>query len=287
MSDVNLQPLIESGFTNLEAEVYAFLLSESPATGYRIAQAIRRPVGNIYKTIESLTEKGAVLSEQEDDTRRVRAIPAEELFEQLERRFRQRKQAALAALADVSSDPIDDRIYRMTTPEQVYERCRAMLARSESFALATLCPAPLLQLRKSLIETAERGVLVAAKVFEHVEIAGVEQIVDPRGMAALESGPGQWLSITVDGREWLQALLSDDDNTLHHGVWSGSAFLSWTFFTGLSSDLVLAAVKRELARGATGDEIRTLIARLAPLETPASAGKLELLKRYRTPRGQR
>lgn len=287
MATADLQPLIESGFTGLEAEVYAFLLGESPATGYRIAQALHRPVGNIYKTVESLESKGAVIGEQEDDTRRVRAVPADELFERLERQFRQRKQAALAALADVSTDPIDDRIYRLTSPEQVFERCRAMLERCESFALATLCPAPFRELGDALQRAAARGMTVATKLFEPSECEGVQQIIDLRGMAALESGPGQWISLTVDGREWLQALLSDDARTLHHGVWSGSAFLSWTFFTGLSSDLVLAAIKRELARGASGDDIRALLERLSPLESPRSIGKLELLKRYRPKGGDR
>lgn len=39
------------GFTELEASVYAYLVQKSPATGYRVAQAIRKPVANLsYKT---------------------------------------------------------------------------------------------------------------------------------------------------------------------------------------------------------------------------------------------
>jgi len=51
--------LVPFGFTNLESEIYVFLLGESPATGYRIAQAIGKPAANTYKAIESLRlEKG-------------------------------------------------------------------------------------------------------------------------------------------------------------------------------------------------------------------------------------
>lgn len=281
MSELSVQPLVELGFTNLEAEVYAFLAAESPATGYRVAQALQRPVGNIYKAIEALQAKGAVLVEQEAETRHVRAVPAEELLDRLERQFRRRKQDALAALADAACDPIDDRIYRLASPEQLLERCRVMMARATSFIVGTFCPSPFAELRDDLVAATRRSVTVGVKLFEPCELDGVEVVGDPRGVAALEHAPGQWLSLTIDGREWLQGLFSTDGRTLLHGVWSGSAFLAWTFFTGLSSDLVLAAVKRALKHGANADEIAKLIDRLAPFESPRSAGKLELLKRHR------
>jgi HTH-type transcriptional regulator, sugar sensing transcriptional regulator len=53
-----LDSLISLGFTPLEAEVYVCLVQDSPATGYRIAQTVGRPVAGIYKTIESLANKG-------------------------------------------------------------------------------------------------------------------------------------------------------------------------------------------------------------------------------------
>jgi hypothetical protein len=40
--------LMALGFTELEARIYTFLLQESPATGYRIAQAIQKPVANTW-----------------------------------------------------------------------------------------------------------------------------------------------------------------------------------------------------------------------------------------------
>src|SRR4051794_30795350 len=104
-----LAALASFGFTDLEAEVYVFLLRESPATAYRVAQAIGKPVANTYKAVESLQAKGAVVVE-EGASRMCRAVPAGELLARLEHSFRERKTAAARALASVKRAAGDDRV---------------------------------------------------------------------------------------------------------------------------------------------------------------------------------
>ena len=58
-----VESLQELGFTETEALAYAGLVPISPATGYRVAQAIGKPAANTYKALESLEAKGAVLVE--------------------------------------------------------------------------------------------------------------------------------------------------------------------------------------------------------------------------------
>ena len=55
--------LVEFGFTDLEAEIYLFLLGSSPTTGYRVAKGIRKPAANTYKALQTLATKGAILVE--------------------------------------------------------------------------------------------------------------------------------------------------------------------------------------------------------------------------------
>ena len=66
--------LVPFGFTALESEIYVFLLGESPATGYRVAQGINKPAANTYKAIQTLQSKGAILVE-EGSSRFCRAVP--------------------------------------------------------------------------------------------------------------------------------------------------------------------------------------------------------------------
>ena len=82
----SVQALQTLGFSALEASIYSFLLTESTATGYRIAQALGKPVANTYKGIQALQAKGAVLVE-DGSTRLCRAVPPDELMGQMERAF--------------------------------------------------------------------------------------------------------------------------------------------------------------------------------------------------------
>lgn len=271
------------GLSELEAQTYVFLLGESPATGYRVAQALGRRFSNVYKALEALEAKGAVQSVDDGGTRHCRAVPVGEFLARLERAFEGHR-ARAAELAHVQAgDPADDRTYPLRDLPQLYDRCRAMLKRAAIVVTMTACPVPLAELRDDLAPLAKRRgkVAVGVKVFAPIELPGAQVIVDPRGLAAIENGPGQWLNLNVDGREYAMALLTPDGTRLLHAVWCGGAFLAWSHFTGLSSDLVLADLRGALARGASAAALRDGLARLAPLETPGTLGKRHLMQQYR------
>ena len=123
-----ISALSSLGFTELEAAVYASLVQASPATGYRVAQAINKPVANTYKAIESLQEKGAVITD-ETGNKLCRAVPPQEVLQQLESTFSRQKREAADALSRLRPAPGDDGVYALTSRSQVFERCRAMLSR--------------------------------------------------------------------------------------------------------------------------------------------------------------
>ena len=246
-----LDALTSFGFTELEAEVYVFLLGESPATGYRIAQAIGKPAANTYKAVESLQLKGAVVVD-DGESRLCRATPAGELLAGLEHSFRKRKEAAARALASLKASSGDDRVYQLRSVEQVYARCRRMLEECRQAAVLDLFPLPLEELRPALRKAAKRGVRVAVKAYQAADVPGVDVVVGPRGAGVLERWPGQWLNAVVDGRQYLIALLSPDGSELRQAVWSGSAYLSWVYHSAVASELILAAVQQDLAKGGAG-----------------------------------
>jgi len=264
--NVGMESLIALGLTPLEAEVYAFLLGESPATGYRVAQALGKPFGSIYKTIEALQTKGAVLTAEEGDNRVVRAVQVNELLGQFTRTFKAQRRAVREALHGTQREAADDRVYEIHTAEQFYERVRRTLKSARQFAFA---------------QAAGRGIAVGVKTFEPETIAGVRTVLDPRGLAAVESGPGQWAYLSVDGQILASAIFTPDGVALHQGFWSANALLGWSYYTGLSSDFVLVAVRAALRDGADAAAISELIASFAPFETPRSLGKRSLTARFR------
>ena len=91
--------LASLGFTGLESEIYAFLLAESPASGYRIAQAISKPAANVYKALQTLESKGAALG-IDGSPKQFVPVPKQDLLARLARDFERRRVEALASLPD-------------------------------------------------------------------------------------------------------------------------------------------------------------------------------------------
>jgi HTH-type transcriptional regulator, sugar sensing transcriptional regulator len=249
-----MQALVDLGLTNLEAEVYVFLLSESPATGYRVASGLGKPAANTYKAIESLAAKGAVVVD-EGQSRLCRAVAPAELLARFERDFARQKDVVLESLSRVRGARGDDRVYQLKSPEQVLERCRCMLSEATEVVLADLFPAAVAELRADLQAAAARGLSVSVKVYEPAELMGVEVSLDPAGADTLRRWPGSWLNLVTDGAQHLMAFFTADLSRVHQAVWSGSAYLSWVYHSAFHAEFALAAVAQMLASGAPADEV--------------------------------
>jgi sugar-specific transcriptional regulator TrmB len=275
--------LVSLGFTQLEAEVYHFLLGESPATGYRAAQALGRPVANTYKAIEALAAKGAVLVD--DGTSRLcRAVPWEELLGQLDRSFAERKEHAAAALARLGGAGEDNRVYQLKSREQALERCRAMLARAQKVALVDVFPVALEELRADMERAAGRGVRVVAKTYAPADIPGVRVILNPNPEKVTSMYPGQWTVLFIDGAEYLLAALTPDGQDLLQAVWSGSPFLSWVLYTSVSAEFVLAEALTGAGPGAR-EAVRRVLAQFPEVFTADLPGHEALIEQMGGARG--
>ncbi len=272
--------LVALGLSDLEAEVFGFLLRESPATGYRVAQALGRQFSNVYKAIESLESRGAVQVVDQQGVRYCRAVPIAEFLARLERSFSENCAAAAALAGPTDADVDDDLLYPILDRAQFFDRCRSMLRAARLVINLTACPAAAAELHDTL-RGVDARVAVGVKVFEPIDLPNATVIVDPRGQGALDAGPGQWVSLNVDGREFLLGLLTYDGEQLLHGYWCRGPFQAWIHFSGLSSDLLLAALRARLHAGDDREALLALLDRLAPLESPVTLGKQLLIQRYR------
>jgi predicted transcriptional regulator len=244
-----VQPLVELGMSELEAEVYGALVGESPVTGYRVAQLVGKPVANVYKALRSLEGKGAVVVDP-GGKRLSRAVPPRELLQQMDERFADRRRRAAQALADIPQAKDDDRVYQLSGATQVFGRARAMARRAKRIVLADAGGGPLARIASDLGRTAARGVEVAVRTEDPIEIDGVRVIAIPeRGSARAEPWPSDWMVLVIDGREVLLALFAPDGRRLVQALWSGSPFLAWVFHSGLGAELALDLVWDAAASG--------------------------------------
>jgi hypothetical protein len=230
------QTLNDMGFTSLESEIYVYLLQHSPATGYKIAKGIGRSFTNTYKALAGLQTKGAILVD-EAEHKLSRAVPIEELMDQMEARFREKRRIAVEAVKKLPSSEDDNRIYHLSSADQVYERCRRMLQECKKRALLELFPEPCASLRESIEAAANRGIVVAARVYAGETLANVRTIHSPFGEENLKIWRSQWLALFVDGRQFLLGHLVQGGGGVYDCVWSANPFISRAFYSFVNSDL--------------------------------------------------
>jgi sugar-specific transcriptional regulator TrmB len=262
----SVRALADLGFTNLEAEIYAFLLQESPATGYRIAQAIGKPAANTYKAIQTLEHKGAVIVE-DGASRMCRAVSSQELLSRLSREFEAKRNSALTSLSALNNLTIDERIYQIRSKDQVFQRSREMLAEAKQVVLGSLPSAFVADLAEELLVAATRSVDIALKSDQALRIEGVESVI-----TLSPSGPYSNLQIVVDGEQTLVAVF--EGTTLIQAIWTRSPALAITHHEGLASEICLANVAARIEEGAGTKRLGRAVSSLRSV--PATPGLTRL-----------
>jgi sugar-specific transcriptional regulator TrmB len=283
-----VQELIALGFSELEADVYVFLLRESPATGYRVAQAIGRTAANTYKAIEALESRGAIMVE-ESESRLCRAVSPRELLSGLEATFRRHRTDAAERLGKVLTESSDDRVYQLRTPTQVFERCRTILAEARQVVLVDSFPQPLEELRAAIAKAAARGVRVAILAYDPVEVPGAKVVLNHQAPIVRSRWAGHWINIAADSAQHVNALITPDLSGIVHATWSASAFLSHLYHCGLLGELAMSAVHAALRARHSSDAIAKVlkdIGRFEHQDTPAFAALTRAPLRRGRPRGR-
>lgn len=273
-----VEPLVALGFTETEAAVYAYLVEHSPATGYRAAQDLGKPVANTYKAIESLQQKGAVIAD-ETGTKQCRAVPYEEVLESLEASFDRWRNRASDALARLSPSTDDEGVYGLETRDQVLERARSMLAGAEEVALVDAFPAPLAEIREDVERAAERGVTVTAQVYDPVDLEGVEVVMNAHA-DEVRGWPGDWLNLVLDGTEMMLSFIAVDSPDVHQAIWTRSPFLCWAYQSALAGEILSARLREALGDGASRSELDAIIERFARFRAHESIGYESLERRF-------
>jgi sugar-specific transcriptional regulator TrmB len=250
----SLQPLIKLGLTDLEARIYVALLAGGPKTGYGVAKSIGKPQANVYKALETLLRKGAVEVAEGDD-RKFRATPHDEFLSSLQRTYQAQQRQAREALKGLEKEHDDVRVYRLYSVPQTLERCRRMIEGAERVVILDLWPDLLEKIRPEVEAAADHGVEVIAQIYNDVELPGAGIVVQhPRADQILQRWEGEWLSLIVDGRDFLHVFLEGD--RILAGVTGSDSFLAAHFHTWGASEIRLSLVEALLAEEADARTIR-------------------------------
>jgi sugar-specific transcriptional regulator TrmB len=250
-------PLSLFGFNALEQQAYAALSQFPGQTGYKLAQVLKKPVANIYKVLESLLAKGAVLVE-DGDPAVYRATPVAELFDQLETELGKQRKTAMRQLG-VRSAPPDERVYRLGSREQTIQRARAMIAGSKKVLLLDVFPNMVSELATEISAAASRGVKIAGQIYAPAKFSGALLTLRIERDQVLERWAGDWMNLVADGQELLISVLERSGNGLHQGIWTKSPYLVWSYHSALYAEILLSRLRTEIENGVGKRKLLRLI----------------------------
>jgi sugar-specific transcriptional regulator TrmB len=260
-----LSTLTDLGLSGSEAAVYAQLVKSSPATGYKVAKAIGKPVANTYKTIASLEEKGAIVVD-DSGSRLCRAIPPQEFLARLQRQFDERRARAAGALSALvrsserSPEDEDPRVYRLHSRSQVMERARVMLARATRCALVDVFPDPLAELADDIDRCAARGIDVVVKPYADITLKRavvVPIISSERDLPDL--WPGHHLNICIDAGESLLALLEPRGDGVIQAIFTASPYLAAIQHYGVQFEFMITHLRDAIYKDADNATLRGIL----------------------------
>lgn len=241
--------LAQMGFTSLEAEIYLALLTKGKQTGYAIAKHLKKPTANVYKAIDSLTNKGAV-EFTTDNKKSFFACDWKVLLERKQQQFNETLSSLEQNLSQLENTIEDDeQVYQIAQVDLVIEHSNALINSAQHLLMVEAEPDAVALLQPALEQAAQRGVEVWIKVYEPTTIAGVNVIVRDNGDQIYRSTNDVSFKLAADGKSMLMADLTADCQGVIQAFRSSSALMAMSIYSALLYEITLTELKKSIPAG--------------------------------------
>ena len=242
------QILIKLGFTQLESDIYSYLLTHGATTGYGIAKGVSKPAANVYKAIEGLVNKGAV-EQTSGDKKKCIAVPWQQLMASQQRQFNSDMDTLRQAFQNLPTQQSEEEVYQLKNINQLRDSWCALINLSTQIVLADIEPQVVDLLKQPLIEAAARGVEVMVKVYEPVELPGVNVILRQDGKQVYDKTADRQVTVCADGKAMIVAMLSPDMKHIIQAFKTASPLMSITVYFKLLYEFILTQLKEAIPAG--------------------------------------
>lgn len=279
------QQLTEMGFTALEAEIYLFLITSGSQTGYAIAKGINKPTANVYKAIESLSAKGAI-EYSVADKKKCSATHWQQLLKRRQKQFSQTLASLEENLTSLQlKQTNDEQVYQIEQFDQVIEESISLINNAEQILMVEAEPAAVPLFKEALEAAANRGVEIWIKVYQAVELKGVNIILRQRGYEVYGKTKDTSFKLAADGNAMLMADIAIDGKKVIAAYRSHSALMAMSIYVGLLYELVLTELKQLIPNNQLDAAKQLLVrsAHLHPMSTENSVFQ-NYKNRYQTKR---
>jgi len=275
-NSIRLNLLLEMGLSLTEAAVYLALLTESPMTGYKIAEITGKSRSNTYQALKTLEQKSCICLAEGNNSSQYMAIPIETYLAQQELAFKARKKTISAAFKDLKSEKQESVIVNLKTTEQFITKVREMINGAENILMVDTLNHPLNIFKEDLITAAKSGISVLIESLETETIPGC--LVIGKKVNSTESGiwPVDWFVLSVDSKEFLVAFLTRSGELIN-AVWVNNIFVSGWFSSGMGYDFLVHHIMELFASDRSKEEIFKAINHFAESYFIESRGYKQLL----------
>ena len=250
--------LSDLGLNFLESEVYLELLANEPMTAYRVAKQINKPTANVYKAIDSLSKKGAVLIE-DNKNRKCRAVPPAEFINHIEKLMLSKTSNLKEQLNDIGKVYYDERTYAIESVPLVFERFESMMSKCKKIAIIDIFPEPLNRVKHIIEKATERGIEVRIQVYKPTKINGANIAYTEVASEALNYWQSQQLNLIIDGEEHLLALMNNSLSKVLQAKWSNNLYVSCMLMAGLIREQVVMNLMQKMDEHDFADQARKIL----------------------------
>lgn len=227
----SVESLKALGFNQLESEVYLHLLTNEPMTAYKVGKSINKPTANVYKAIDSLANKGAVLIES-NKSKYCKAIPPNEFLNHYRKDILAKTERTMLLLNNLETVHYDEKTYSIESVPLVFERFRNMMQKVKVVAVIDAFPNALDSVLDSIKEAVKRGVAIYIQVYKPIEIKGADVAFTGIAKEALSHWQSEQLNLIIDGEEYLMALMDKNLSKTIQATWSNNYYMACTLHAG-------------------------------------------------------
>jgi sugar-specific transcriptional regulator TrmB len=240
--------LTQLSFTQLESEVYLYLLISGDNTGYAIAKGIGKAVANVYKAVEALSNKGAI-EITVGDSKICHATPWQQVLTNAQARFSNNISELEQQLKQLPAQQDDESVYQLKNTEQVLITAKQIIEQANTIIVAELKPEMAEYFAPFLAKAVTRGVEVRVKVYQAITIDGAKITLRQKGEQVYAKTDNTSFKLCSDGRDSLTALLTADLSKVIQAFKSKSALICMEMYCGLIYELILTDLKQAIPAG--------------------------------------
>ncbi|MFC7394090.1 TrmB family transcriptional regulator [Scopulibacillus cellulosilyticus] len=193
------------GLTQYEAKAFASLVSSGTSTGYQISKLSGIPRGRIYDILQSLVDKGLVMTEEgKDGTKTYCALPVDAFLDQQKQKWETSYQNAKSKLKAIEKQQPERENYISTVKgtEGILSFCRSLIQSATKQILLSMWDPMYTELLPSLQESARQNCSIRGIVFDvEKPLKGLHSHRKNDYMNSLSNN--KWFILSVDSRELL------------------------------------------------------------------------------------